>query len=140
MNKVTMMGRLTADPELKVIAGNKGSFSVCNFSLAVVDKYDKEKTDFFRCTAFNKVGEIIDEYFNKGSRILINGILKNEVYEKDGKNQTSTKIIVEEFYFIEAKNSDKKEKSDVSPIDFEEEVMSPKHSKSLNVKEEDLPF
>jgi single-strand DNA-binding protein len=145
MNKVTLMGRLTADPELKVIKGNKADFTVCSFSLAVQDKYDKEKVDFFRCTAFNKVGEIIDEYFNKGSRILINGVLKNENYERDGKNQTATKVVVEEFYFIENKQgSDKREKQDISPSDFQDDVQSPSNQKStsnkLDVKEEDFPF
>lgn len=144
MNKVTLLGRLTADPELKVAQGNKGDFTIVNFSLAVNDKNNRERVDFFRCVAFNKLGEIIDEYFNKGSRILINGSLKTETYEKDGKNNTIIKVVVDEFHFIDNKydnvntNAQTNTKTDNEQV---EQKQSPReNTKKFAVNEEDIPF
>lgn len=103
MNKVVLMGRLTKDVESKTV----GEMTIANFTLAIDRRYKKkgeEKVaDFFNCTAFDKLAEIIAKHFGKGNRILVTGRLQNESWEKDGVKQYATKVIVEEFEFTESK-------------------------------------
>ena len=100
MNSVNLIGRMTADPELKII----GEISICNFTIAVPRK-KKDETDFIRCVAFGKTGEVISENLLKGQRIAISGSLRTNNYEKDGIKRYSTDIVVEMFDFIETKKA-----------------------------------
>lgn len=106
MNKVFELGRITATPEVREAGENK----VCNFRIAVDKRMGKNadhpEANFFGCTAWGKTAEIIATYFNKGDRILVSGRLENRRYEdKDGATRTVTEIIVEDFDFIEKKNT-----------------------------------
>lgn len=81
-NHIILMGRITADPELKLTSTER---EYVNFSIAV-DQYVKDgedKTDFFRCTAWGKTAIFISKYFGKGAMILIDGDIHNDNY-KDG--------------------------------------------------------
>ena len=99
LNNVTLMGRLTADPELRQTPkGNK----VCNFSIAVQRPKQKDsdpETDFFQCVAWKGSAELIEKYFGKGNMIAIQGRLRNETYLKKDEKRTATKIIVEKVFF-----------------------------------------
>ena len=83
MNKVILMGRLTADPELRYTTGN--NIPVCRFRLAVERPYAKQgeerQADFFRITAWRSTAEFASRYFKKGIRVLIEGYLRNNDYE-----------------------------------------------------------
>lgn len=114
MNKIILIGRLTKKPELKTTSNNK---SVCNFSIAVNRKVNNKETDFFNCQAWEKTGEFVEKYFDKGSMISIVGRVQNRSWEdKDGKKNYITEIIVEEVYFCGSKkdssNSSKEFSSD----------------------------
>lgn len=79
MNSVNMVGRLTADLELKT----KGQNSYCQFSIAVDRGVSKEKiTDFFNCVAFNKTAEILSQYVKKGDQIAISGRMETSKKDK----------------------------------------------------------
>lgn len=82
MNNITLVGRLTADPEIR-IAKNKEKTKIANFSLAVFR--DKEKTDFFNCVAFGATAELIERYFRRGLRVAISGSVNIDVVA-DKKN------------------------------------------------------
>ena len=95
MNSIILMGRLTGDPELRVIQGNS-ELTVTRFSIAVNRKYkaaneEKPKTDFFSCVAWGKTGEFINKYFKKGNRLTGNRQLhqqrrrKNQNYIYQGR-------------------------------------------------------
>lgn len=105
MNKVILMGRLTADPEMK-----QGTTALCKYTIAVDRRFkrDGEPTaDFFNCTAFGKAAEFTQKYFHKGSRILVTGRIENNNYtNKDGQKVYSVGIIVEEQEFCESKKAE----------------------------------
>jgi single-strand DNA-binding protein len=91
MNFVILTGRLTKTPELKKTA--TGS-TVLSFSLAV-DRGDKARTtDFIRCEAWGKTADFIAKYFGKGSPVEINGALRVDKYEKDGRMVELVKVLV----------------------------------------------
>lgn len=83
MNKVILMGRLTADPNLNQ---TQSGISSCRFSIAVnrqfVNKQTGEReTDFINCVAWRQTAEFINRYFKKGSMICVEGTLRNNNYQ-----------------------------------------------------------
>ena len=112
LNNVTLMGRLTADPELRQTPkGNK----VCNFSIAVQRPKQKDsdpETDFFQCVAWKGSAELIEKYFGKGNMIAIQGRLRNETYLKKDEKRTATKIVVEKVFFTGEQHKDKQSDHD----------------------------
>lgn len=104
MNQVTVMGRLTAKPELKFTKSS--GLPVCTFSLAVDRPYrkseDQEKeTDFFRIVAWRSVAEFVSTYYDKGDLILLTGTLRNSrsTPEDEEKPRIQTEIVAKEIYF-----------------------------------------
>lgn len=83
MNKVFLMGRLTADPELRQTQSGVAS---CRFTVAVnrnfVDKQSGERqADFITCIAWRQTAEFVTRYFNKGSMICVEGSLRTGSYQ-----------------------------------------------------------
>lgn len=83
MNKVILMGRLTADPELRQ---TQSGVSSCRFTVAVnrnfVDKQSGERqADFITCIAWRQTAEFVTRYFNKGSMICVEGSLRTGSYQ-----------------------------------------------------------
>ena len=99
MNHITLIGRLTKDPELKYSQSGK---AFCRFSLAVAKEFNRNETDFFDCVAWNKTAEIIAEYMRKGKKIAIQGRLETGSYEKEGRNIKTYSIIVDKFEFVDS--------------------------------------
>ena len=79
MNSITLLGRLTKDPELKY--SQKGT-DYCRFTIAVARPFDKDVTDFINCVALNKTAEVIANYLRKGKRVAIQGRLQIGSFEK----------------------------------------------------------
>ena len=132
MNVVILMGRLTANPELKTT--NNG-VSVTSFSIAVDREYTKEKqTDFINCVAWRNNAEFISKYFTKGQMIALRGTLQQNNYtDKDGNKRTSYNVVVDSANFCGGKEKNTSPDinfSQVNTSDFEEVDMS----------ENDLPF
>ena len=107
MNKTILMGRLTRDPEIRY-PENPDSKPVGRFSLAVDRKFkrDGEPTvDFFNCICFEKLAEFTEKYLRKGSKILVEGEIRNNNYtNKDGQTVYSVNVMVENMEFAESKN------------------------------------
>jgi len=83
MNKVILIGRLTADPELRQ---TQSGISSCRFTVAIDRKFaDKEtgerKADFVGCIAWQRTAEFVAEYFSKGKLIAVEGELRNNNYQ-----------------------------------------------------------
>ena len=82
MNKIILMGRLTADPELK---NSSSGVSSCRFTIAVdrshTNKNGEREADFIICVAFRKTAEFISRYFRKGKMISVEGSLRNNNYQ-----------------------------------------------------------
>lgn len=102
MNNVSLVGRLTRDPEIKTT--NSGS-SYARFSIAVDRRGKDAGTDFINIVAFGKTSEFIERYFRKGQRIGINGRIQTGSYEgKDGKKVYTFDVIAENVEFVESKS------------------------------------
>jgi len=102
INHFVGLGRLTADPVTTTTASGK---TVASFTIAIDRRFGKE-TDFLNCIAWEKTGQFISDYFKKGSSIAIVGSVQTRSWEKDGKKQYATEIIVCEASFAGDKKSD----------------------------------
>ena len=103
MNSVSLVGRLTRDPEIKTT--NSGG-SYARFSIAVDRRGKDAGTDFINIVAFGKTSEFIERYFRKGQRIGINGRIQTGSYEgKDGKKVYTFDVIAENVEFVESKSA-----------------------------------
>jgi len=101
MNNVTLLGRLTKDPEIRT--GND-DFIVATYTLAVdrpyLNKDGERDADFIRCQAFGRSAEFAETYLSKGMMIGIRGSIRTGSYEnKDGDIVYTTDVIVENHYF-----------------------------------------
>jgi single-strand DNA-binding protein len=105
-NKVILMGRLTADPELKQV---NGGTSVTSFTLAVDRKYTKteeKQADFISVVAWRQTAEFICKYFSKGSAILVEGELQTRSWtDQQGNKRYATEVVAHEVSFCEAKKN-----------------------------------
>ena len=106
MNHVTLLGRLTRDPELKYTQSGK---AFTKFSIAVTREFNRDEADFINCIAWDKRAETICEYLRKGRRIALQGRLSVRSYEKDGETKWITEVIVDKFEFVDSSNNDTKE-------------------------------
>lgn len=104
LNIVVIMGRLTADPELRTTGTGT---SVCSFSVAVDRNYSsngERQTDFINCVAWRQTAEFISRYFHKGSMIAIQGSLQQRQYtDKDGNKRTVHEVLVNNASFCGSK-------------------------------------
>ena len=123
MNKVILKGRLTGKPELKTTTNE---ISVCEFTIAVNRRFNKEQTDFINCQAWRQTGEFVNKYFDKGQEILVTGELHIDKWEKDGETRYSTRVSVDEVEFCGSKAENNKNYT--TEVHLEE------------VTEEELPF
>ena len=106
MNKVILLGRLTADPELRYTTG--ANIPVCRFRLAVERPYQKagedRQADFFNIVAWRNTAEFISKYFRKGARVLVEGNLRNNDYEDNqGIRHYTVEVHAERVYFADGK-------------------------------------
>ena len=103
-NKVILMGRITATPELKQ---STSGVSVASFHLAVDRRYSKgeeKQTDFIAVVAWRQTAEFICKHFEKGSAILVCGELQTRSWtDQQGNKRYATEVIANEVSFCEAK-------------------------------------
>jgi len=107
VNKVILVGRLGADPEVRYSGGGT---AVTNFRLATDRKYTNkqgekvDETEWHRCVAFGRTGEVCGEYLHKGSLIYVEGRIRTrEWQDKDGNKRWSTDILVEQMRMLGSK-------------------------------------
>lgn len=109
MNNVILMGRLTADPELRQ---TPSGISSCRFTIAVNRKFKNKETneydaDFITCVAWRQTAEFVSRYFSKGSMICVSGSLRSGSYtDKNHSDVThyTTDVFVENVEFCGSKN------------------------------------
>lgn len=94
MNTITIIGRLTADPEVRKTPSGK---SVCNFTVAVNRRFNREKVDFINCTAWGQTADYVGQYQIKGSLVAVRGELNIEPYEtREGDKRWKTFVTADE--------------------------------------------
>jgi len=109
LNKVLLMGNLTRDPQLRYTPSGTG---VCEFGLAMNRTYTtkegekREETCFVDVSMWGRRGEVISQYFSKGSPIFIEGRLKYDAWETPDGRRSKLVVVAEDFQFIGAPGSD----------------------------------
>jgi single-strand DNA-binding protein len=150
LNRATIIGNLTRDPELKSLPSG---VKVASFSVATnrvwydQNKQKQEATDYHNIVAFGRPAETIAQYMKKGSSIYVEGRLQTRSWEQDGKKNYRTEIIAEKFQFgpkaggtgmgaaqqspsSPSSPSDEQEPPAIDTVDYPEEDINP----------EDIPF
>ena len=108
MNVVCLLGRLTADPELR---HTQTQTPVTSFSVAVDRAYqpkgaEQRQADFINCVAWRQTAEFICRYFHKGQRIALQGSLQSRNYtDKDGNKRTAFEVVIDHAFFAESKST-----------------------------------
>lgn len=108
LNHITIMGRLTRDPELRRTGSG---IAVTSFTVAVDRDFGnrdggEKETDFIDCVAWRQTGEFVSKYFAKGSMIVVSGRLQIRNWnDKDGNKRRSAEVIADNVYFGESKRS-----------------------------------
>lgn len=107
LNKITVMGRMTKDPELR---RTQSGTAVASFTIAVERDYKPEggekETDFFDVVAWRKTAEFVCRYFTKGRMAVIDGRLQTRKWtDKNGGNRVAVEIIADSVYFGDSKKS-----------------------------------
>jgi single-strand DNA-binding protein len=103
MNITLLRGNLVRDPELRQVNTSGKQTAVVNFTVAVSREYTKSSgekdkiTSFINCEAWDTGAEMIADSFNKGDLVMIEGSLRNDVWEKDGVKHSSLKVRVNNF-------------------------------------------
>lgn len=101
MNKVQLIGRLTADPELKTTSAG---INVCSFSLAVSRRFNRDETDFFPITVWREAAVNCNKYLSKGSQVAVSGAIQIKRYEDNtGAKRTAVDIQADEVEFLSAR-------------------------------------
>jgi single-strand DNA-binding protein len=121
VNKVILVGRLGADPEVRYSGGGT---AVTNFRLATDRKYTNkqgekvDETEWHRCVAFGRTGEICGEYLHKGSQVYVEGRIRTRDWEdKDGNKRWTTEILVEQMKMLGSKGERPERAASPSPGD-----------------------
>lgn len=107
MNRVTLTGRLTRDPEIRYTEAGK---AVASFTIAVQRRFKnkdgKYDADFINCVAWDKTAEYMSNYIDKGRLIGVEGKIQVRTYEKqDGKKMWVTEVITDSVESLEKKKS-----------------------------------
>lgn len=104
-NSVTLVGRLTRDAELRAMPGGSWALS---YSLAVNRQWKdkttgemREETSFFDVSGYGVGMDVLAPSLVKGRRVLVNGRLKQETWEKDGQKRTAVKVIHQTMQFLD---------------------------------------
>ena len=121
MNRVELVGRLTAKPELRY-TGSNVPFS--RFTVAVNRTFSnnngERETDFINCVVWRKQAENVCNYLNKGSLVSVEGRIQTGSYDgQDGNKRYTTEVVADSVQFLESKAQSQNRSSDVTPYDYQ---------------------
>ncbi|MBS7020895.1 MAG: single-stranded DNA-binding protein [Firmicutes bacterium] len=140
MNRVCLVGRLTAKPELRYTASN---LPFSRFSIAVnrtfSNKDGEREADFINIVIWRKQAENVCNYLDKGSLVSVEGRLQTNNYEdKDGNKRYSMEVVADSVQFLESKTQ--RRTNDASPYDYQSNSSNQTGSYTNDVNVEDDPF
>lgn len=155
INRATIVGRLTRDPEVRTTPGgiNVTSFGVAtNFVWTDPAGMKKSSVEYHNVVAWRRLGEIVAQYLHKGSRVLIEGRLQTRSWEgQDGTKRNRTEIVADNMVILDSKATAAPAVSTAAPesITFEEPAASepeepqpqqPTKTTTEEISVEDIPF
>lgn len=148
MNKVILLGRLVADPEVRYTQNN---IAMTRFKIAVnrpgKPQEGQPTADFLQITAWRHTAEFVGKYFQKGQQVLIEGYLRNNSWtDQQGNKRYSDDIVADQVYFADSK----RDRNDSTFVAGSPKVSAPPFQDqsptsgdgfyTLNEDDEDLPF
>ena len=164
INDVTLIGRLTKDPELRTTGSG---VSVTTFTLAVDRQYTNSQgergADFINCVIWRKAAETFNNYTHKGSLVGINGRLQSRSYDNnDGQRVYVTEVVIDNFSFLDSRNKEQENKQSKNntqsqsgianrdkaqkqanttpPANNAPDPFADDSSNSIDISDDDLPF
>jgi single-strand DNA-binding protein len=103
LNRAILIGRLTRDPELRYTPSGT---AVCNFTLAINRKFNREETDFIDIIVWQKAAENAAQYLTKGSLCAVEGRIQVRTYEtQEGHKRKAVEIVADDVRFLDSKKS-----------------------------------
>ena len=128
LNNITIMGRMTKDPELR---RTPTGVAVASFTLAVdrdfKEKNGEKETDFIECVAWRNTAEFVEKYFGKGRVAVVSGRLQIRSWtDKEGNKRKAAEVVAENVYFGDSKTSSDtapKQVDNFEPLDFGDEQL-----------------
>jgi single-strand DNA-binding protein len=134
MNKLTIIGNLTKDPELRTTTNGT---SVCSFTVAVNRKRNQQngqpEADYFNVTAWRELGENCAKYLTKGRKVAVIGPVSVRVWESNGKHGANMEMTADEVEFLSPRESQTQSKQEETPV-------VDKQAGFEQVTTDDLPF
>ncbi|MCG1491703.1 single-stranded DNA-binding protein [Staphylococcus epidermidis] len=137
MNLVNLTGRITKDLELK----QAGQTQVTNFSMAVDNPFKKDDTSFFDIVAFGKTAQLLNDYCGKGSKVLIEGNLKQDRFQdKEGNNRSVVRVIANRIEFLDSKGSNQSQKQQEQTTETKSKNPFANANGPIDITDDMLPF
>ena len=122
MNRITLIGNLTKDPEL---SNTSSGISVCRFTLAVARRFANadgtKTTDFINIVAWRELGENCNKYLKKGNKCAVSGYLQSRTYEnKDGVKVLVWEVVADEVEFLTPKQATTND-TELEPVEVDDD-------------------
>jgi|TARA_B100000959_G_scaffold49769_1_gene51267 single-strand DNA-binding protein len=153
VNKVTLIGNLGNDPEVRYSGNGK---AVANVSLATAESWrdkdsgeQQERTEWHRVVFFGRLAEIVSEYLHKGSQVYVEGRLQtNKWQDKEGNDRYTTQIVANEMQMLGGRSgasankepAPNKDPAPDSPVDSSPKQTQPLAESPVDDFDEDIPF
>lgn len=136
-NLTILTGRITKDLELK----QAGQTQVTNFSMAVDNPFKKDDTSFFDIVAFGKTAELLNDYCGKGSKVLIEGNLKQDRFQdKEGNNRSVVRVIANRIEFLDSKGNNQPQKQQEHTTQTKSKNPFANANGPIDITDDMLPF
>lgn len=140
LNNVTLMGRLTKDPELR---HTQRDIPVTSFTIAVDSGYKKDEANFINIIAWRGTAEFVSKWFTKGQLIAVSGKLQTRKYQdRDNFTRTATEVVANEVYFAGARSEAKAGENTAFPVAQSAPIVEADEPEfeEITLDDEPLPF
>lgn len=140
INQVILMGRLTRDPDMRTTTNGK---TVTNFGLAVDRQSSQDDSaDFFDITAWEKLGELVNQYLSKGRRCLVQGRLSFRQWEQDGQKRSKVEVVATDVTFLDGPSGGDNNSSDSGskPAPSQKKDVAPDNVDDQPIDLSEIPF
>lgn len=142
MNKLTIIGNLTRDPDLRQVNGQEGQISVCDFTVAVnrrqKDANGQQQADFFRVTTWRGLADTCKKYLAKGRKVAVVGPVSCRTYVgNDNMVRASLEVQADDVEFLSPKQEDGQV---AAPQSAPQQAPAATQTGFIEVDDEELPF
>lgn len=137
LNNITIVGRITRDPELRKTGSDK---SVVSFTVAVNRRFNRDESDFINVVAWNQTADFLAKYGDKGALVGVEGRLQTRNYEdKDGKMIYVTEVVADNVQLLESKAKAEERRSQGGNT-HQDEIKQEFENNEFKIDDDSLPF